>query len=622
MTPYFSSRDPAYRAPVGAVAAGTSVHFRLRLPRHFGVRAAFLLVFAANMPAKRDGMFWAGQPDGDTEWWECDFAPAAAGIYRYGFELTRDDGTAFLVALPDGTANVWRKPGALWQLTCFEKDFKTPDWAAGGIMYQIFPDRFFCSGKPKTAVPADRVLRDDWGGQPMWQPDAAGKVRNDDYFGGDLDGITEKLDYLQSLGVTCLYLNPIFEAHSNHRYDTADYEHLDPLLGDETALATLMRKAKARGMRVLLDGVFSHTGADSKYFNREGRYGDGGAYRDVASPYYPWYHFDRWPDQYASWWGFDTLPELDELAPSFMAYITGENGIVRQRIEKGAGGWRLDVADELPDGFLYALRRAVKAADPDALLLGEVWEDASCKESYGHLRPYLLGRQLDSVMNYPFRDAIFRYMNGGSATDFANSVEQIAENYPPQVLRLLMNHIGTHDTERALTVLAGEPSAGRGRHWQARQRLSAAEREKGVRRLRLATLLQFCLPGVPCIYYGDEAGMEGYRDPFNRGCYPWGSEDTALIAWYKALGAVRRGCSALKEGRFAAVRGNEDIACFVRADESETLLCAVNRAWQPAGLALPAPFENAAPVIGDGRIENGVLSLPAESGGIFLVKTV
>lgn len=620
MTPYFSSRDCAYRAPVGAVAAGTSVHFRLRLPRHFGVRAAFLLVYAANMPTRRDGMFWAGQPDGGTEWWECDFAPADAGIYRYGFELTKDDGTAFLVALADGTADVWRKPGALWQLTCFEKDFKTPDWAAGGIMYQIFPDRFFCSGKPKTDVPADRILRDDWGGQPVWQPDAAGKVRNNDYFGGDLDGITVKLDYLASLGVTCLYLNPVFEAHSNHRYDTADYETIDPLLGDETAFSTLMREAKKRGMRVLLDGVFSHTGADSKYFNREGRYGDGGAYRDVASPYYPWYHFDRWPEQYASWWGFDTLPELDEMTPSFVAYITGDDGIVRQRIRKGAGGWRLDVADELPDGFLYALRRAVKAEDPDALLLGEVWEDASCKESYGHLRPYLLGKQLDSVMNYPFRDAIFRYMNGGGSTEFANAVERIAENYPPQVLRLLMNHIGTHDTERALTVLAGEPSAGRGRHWQAQHHLSAAERESGVRRLRLATLLQFCLPGVPCIYYGDEAGMEGYRDPFNRGCYPWGNEDTALIEWYKTLGAVRRGCAALKEGSFAAVRGNEDIACFVRADETETLLCAVNRAWQPAGLALPAPFENATPVIGDGKIENGVLSLPAESGGIFIVK--
>lgn len=620
MTPYFSSRDSAYRAPVGAVAAGTSVHFRLRLPRYFGVRAAFLLVYAANMPTRRDGMFWAGQPDNDTEWWECDFAPADAGIYRYGFELTKDDGTAFLVALADGTADVWRKPGALWQLTCFEKDFKTPDWAAGGIMYQIFPDRFFCSGKPKTDVPADRILRNDWGGQPVWQPDAAGKVRNNDYFGGDLDGITEKLDHLAALGVTCLYLNPVFEAHSNHRYDTADYEKIDPLLGDETAFSTLMREAKKRGMRVLLDGVFSHTGADSKYFNREGRYGDGGAYRDVASPYYPWYHFDRWPEQYASWWGFDTLPELDEMTPSFMEYITGDDGIVRQRIRKGAGGWRLDVADELPDGFLYALRKAVKTEDPDALLLGEVWEDASCKESYGHLRPYLLGKQLDSVMNYPFRDAILRYMNGGGSTEFANAVERIAENYPPQVLRLLMNHIGTHDTERALTVLAGEPSAGRGRHWQARHRLSAAERESGVHRLRLATLLQFCLPGVPCIYYGDEAGMEGYRDPFNRGCYPWGSEDTALTEWYKKLGAVRRGCSALKEGSFAAVRGNEDIACFVRADENETLLCAVNRAWQPAGLALPAPFENATPVIGDGKIENGVLSLSAESGGIFIVK--
>lgn len=620
MAPYFASRDIAYRAPFGAVEAGVAVHFRILLPRFWGASAAYLLVSAAGQPERRDGMFWAGQPDEHHEWWEVHFTPETPDIYRYGFEIIRSDGRAFLVATPDGTADVWRKEGPRWQLTCYEKDFRTPDWLAGGVFYQIFPDRFAKSGEEKQGVPADRVLREDWGGQPVWCPDAAGRVRNNDFFGGDLKGIEQHLEYLSSLGVTCVYLNPIFEAHSNHRYDTADYEKIDPLLGDTADFRSLTAAAAARGIRVLLDGVFSHTGADSVYFNREGRYGDGGAYRSVASPYYPWYRFHSWPDTYASWWGFETLPEIEETAPAFQAFITGENGVVRRWMREGANGWRLDVADELPDSFIRLLRTAVKQENPDGLLLGEVWEDASNKESYGCLRRYLLGQELDSVMNYPFRNAILRYMNGGGAEEFFNTVEEIVENYPPQVTRLLMNHIGTHDTERALTVLAGEPAGGRGRRWQAGRSLSPAQRASGIRRLKLAAMLQFCLPGVPCIYYGDEAGLEGYRDPFNRGCYPWGKEDGALVDWYRALGRLRREASCLKEGDFAAVRGNADIVCFLRRDERETLLCAVNRSWQPAGLALPAPFENAAPLLGDGDIRDGVLHLPQEAGGIFLVK--
>ena len=286
--------------------------------------------------------------------------------------------------------------------------------------------------------------------------------------------------------------------------------------------------------------MFSHTGADSVYFNRERRYPDEGAYNSLSSPYRSWYQFSHWPREYHSWWGFDTLPEVNELDPAFLRYIAGDAGVLEKWQRDGAAGWRLDVADELPDGFLDALRRRVKATDPQALVLGEVWEDASNKESYGHRRRYLLGRQLDSVMNYPFRQAILRFLLEGGRAHFFDPVLSIIEHYPPQVLRLLMNHIGTHDTERALTLLGGEPSRGRGRSWQAAQTLSPARRQTAVARLKLATLLQFSLPGVPCIYYGDEAGMEGYKDPFNRRTYPWGREDAELLDWYRTLGACRR----------------------------------------------------------------------------------
>ena len=522
MPAFFNSRDLQYRAPFGAVAEHTAVTLRVRMPRDWGCRGVTLSVIQDECPPLEIACGWDGMCGDTHEWWRVSFTPDTAGLYWYAFRVEVAMGEGWLVRQADGTAAYSPdKEGARWQLTCYEDGFTTPDWLAGGVLYQIFPDRFANSGKPKEGVPTDRVRHGSWDEAPEWRPDHNGRVWNNDFFGGDLKGIEEKLDYLQSLGVTCVYLNPIFESHSNHRYDTADYSRIDPLLGDEADLRSLTAAAKKRGIRVMLDGVFSHTGADSIYFNREGRYDGLGAYNSMHSPYAEWYHFTRWPNEYGSWWGFDTLPEVEETAPAFMEYVNGAEGVVAHWLQAGASGWRLDVADELPDEFLDALRHRVKATDPDALVLGEVWEDASNKESYGHRRRYLLGRQLDSVMNYPFRDAIFGFLLGGDSDEFIHSVWNVVENYPPQTLRLLMNHIGTHDTERALTVLGGEPSNGRGRSWQAEQSLSDKQRAVGLRRLQLATLLQFALPGVPCIYYGDEAGLEGYRDPFNRGTYPW-----------------------------------------------------------------------------------------------------
>lgn len=590
MSAFFDSRSLAHRSPFGAVEEGTEVLLRIRMPRSWGCSGAQLLIEPDGRPREQWGMFWAGMDGDEHEWWDIRYTPTAPGVYWYGFQVTLALGTGWLVRRSDGTAGYsYESPGPFWQLTCYEKGFTTPDWLAGGVLYQIFPDRFAASGSQKAGVPTDRVLHTSWDEPPHWQPDAQGRIRNNDYAGGDLDGITQKLPYLAGLGVTCLYLNPIFEAHSNHRYDTADYTHIDPLLGDEAALHRLTAEAARHGIRVLLDGVFSHTGADSVYFNREGRYPPVGAYNTPASPYADWYEFKCWPQEYRSWWGFDTLPEVRELSPDFLAYITGEQGVAARWLREGAAGWRLDVADELPDAFLEALRSRVKATDPDALVLGEVWEDASNKESYGHRRRYLLGRQLDSVMNYPFRQAILLFLTQGGRQSFFDHVLSIVENYPPQVLRLLMNHIGTHDTERALTLLGGEPCRGRGRSWQAQQRMTPEQRTLGLQRLRLATLLQFALPGVPCIYYGDEAGMEGYKDPFNRGTYPWGHEDTALLDWYRQLGAARRECPALVEGDLQPVGSGEEVVCFTRCDNGHTLLCAVNRGQQLHTVLLPAP---------------------------------
>lgn len=617
---YFDSRDERYRSPFGAVSAGTAVRFCICLPRQLGCQGAKLVVDSEALITAEYPMGWREQEGPDREWWEISFTPKTPAIYFYHFRLDTREGVRYLCRAAgdkSGVAVLSHQLIDSYQLTCYAADFTTPDWLVGGIMYQIFPDRFAYSGKPKPNVPGDRILRHDWGGQPVWEPDAQGRVRNNDYFMGDLKGIEQHLDRLEELQVTCLYLNPIFEAHSNHRYDTADYETIDPLLGDEEDFASLCHAARQRGIRIILDGVFSHTGADSKYFNKERRYPTTGAYNSPASPYYSWYRFEHWPDRYAGWWNFDTLPEVDEMNESYLAYITGPGGIAQYWLAAGASGWRLDVADELPDGFLEKLRQAVKSENPDAVIIGEVWEDASNKLSYGHLRRYLLGGQLDSVMNYPFRCSILDFITLGGSDRFFHTVMDILENYPPQVVRILMNIIGTHDTERAITALAGEYSAGRGRRWQASQRLSPEQYRLGVKRMKLASVLQYCLPGVPCIYYGDEAGMEGYRDPFCRGCYPWGQENQELLDWYRQLGRLRRSSPALREGTLIRCPAPEGVVAFERRDGQAVLLCAVNRDETEHTMALPDHWQGHSVQLGEGMIRQNLLILPPYSCAVL-----
>ncbi|MDE6110595.1 MAG: glycoside hydrolase family 13 protein, partial [Eubacterium sp.] len=374
-----------------------------------------------------------------------------------------------------------------------------------------------------------------------------------------LKGIEEKLDYIKELGVSCIYLNPILEENSNNRYDTADYEKIDPLLGTENDLKSLCKKAKEKGISIVLDGVFSHTGCDSKYFNLYSKYDSVGAYNSKASPYFEWYKFTDYPNEYHSWWGIKLLPEIIEENESYREFICGKNGVLRKWLRCGISGWRLDVADELPDIFLDDLRKAVKAENEDAIIIGEVWEDATNKFAYGERRRYLLGEQLDSVMNYPFADAVLNFVKYGGSEGFFNTVMGIVENYPPCVLNVLMNHIGTHDTERAITRLAGENADGYGRDWQHEHNVLSAENyEKGISMMKMASLIQYTLPGVPSLYYGDEVGLQGMKDPFNRACFPWDNMDDALHKWYKRLGEIRNGCKAVVNGSFEPVFSGYD----------------------------------------------------------------
>lgn len=604
----YNSRNTLHKYPFGSVKELQKVTFKVVLPRNINC-SGVSLVIESDYETKKFPFFWLSMQGDDEEWWCLDYIPKEKGLFFYHFEYYTPYGISHIYH--DGSCLGSLNSGdKKWQLTVYSSVFNTPDWLKGGIIYQIFPDRFYKSGKVKKDVPSDRKMRYDWGGEPEWKPNSDGKVLNNDYFGGDLKGIEEKLSYLKSLSVSCIYLNPIFEAQSNHRYDTADYSKIDTVLGDESDFKSLCEKAQKYGISIILDGVFSHTGDDSIYFNKYGRYKSIGAYNSKESPYYNWYKFSDWPNKYSSWWGIDILPEVTEENDDFLEFITGKNGIARKWLKLGAKGWRLDVADELPDAFLDAFRTAVKDEQEDALILGEVWEDASNKCSYSQRRRYLQGAQLDSVMNYPFAQAVVSFVRSGHPEGFTDKIMTVLENYPKCVVDVLMNHIGTHDTMRAITQLAGESCEYRDRSWQSKNKLSCEQYEKGVKLMKIASAVLYMLPGVPSIYYGDEAGMEGYKDPFNRGCYPWGKENKELVNWYKSLGKIRNEAHCLKEGAFHTVSEMLGCLAFTRSSDVDELFIIANRNEHKIDYYLPESWHNAKCVL-SGKMLNGKVLVEA-----------
>ena len=573
---FFNSRLPRYKTPFGAIAAGTPVTLRLDVPGSFGYVDPHLVLTKDREDPVHYRMEYTGQSDGVNHF-AVTVTPTTSGLYFYYFDLYTD------------FRKICRGPGAegrltwvledSWQLTVYEPDFQTPDWIKSGTMYQIFPDRFYEGDPDKTMPFADRIYRADKEGEPyFWPTEQPEGYLNMDYFGGDFLGIQKKLPYLKGLGVTCIYLNPIFEAHANHRYNTADYLKADPLLGTNEDFAALCKEASRQGIRIILDGVFSHTGSDSRYFNREGRYGPGGAYRDRHSPYRSWYDFDSgYACGYRSWWGFETLPEVEEESPSYIDFVCGPGGVIDTWLGLGASGFRLDVADELPDDFIEKIRAAVKAHGADKLLIGEVWEDATTKEGWGRRRTYLRGHGLDTTMNYPFRNAAIDFVRGADAAAVADAILSICENYPKPALDCAMNFLSTHDTERASPAIADEPTNGRDRFWQSGRRIPLSRMDDAVRRELLAYALLFTLPGVPCIYYGDEIAMQGYRDPFNRAYYDWNSTERRLRGPLANLAELRRSCDAFKGGAIEWVEAAGDVLHFRRVGRTQTAEIILNR---------------------------------------------
>ena len=586
----FDSKQLTFKAPFGTLVPEQSCTLNIHIPATVGAVGAVCVFHNQDGTPAYEFPMSLHTKQGAYDIFRTSFSLPEPGLFFYHFRIQKKD-NSFRLFKQGNDTNM--EAGDSWQLSCVPADFSTPDWSKGAVIYQVFPDRFYKSGEcDLTGKLEPYTVHKTWDEEVAWQPTPEGLVLNNDFYGGNFKGITEKMDYIASLGTTILYLNPISKSFSSHRYDTGDYKTPDPMLGTEEEFTAMCDAAHKYGIKVVLDGVYSHTGSNSLYFDKNRTFGGKGAYNSKQSPFYSWFTFHSYPDSYNCWWNFDTLPTVKKMDPAFVEYIiTGSDSVVEHWLKLGADGYRLDVVDELPNEFVKLLKERIRQIRPDALLIGEVWEDASNKEAYGIRRRYFVDGVLDSCMNYPFRTAILNFLrerDDGSA--LRDTVMTIAENYPPQVFLSNMNMLGTHDTPRILTALVDDFDGSR--EEKAKRHLSHNQRHLAIQRLLLASTLQYTLPGAPSLYYADETGMEGYKDPFNRRTYPWGKENRLLLEHHKQLGRLRKENDTLRLGDIEFFQAGDQKIGFSRSYGGKKIRVYINRStdsWEiPAGKVLYA----------------------------------
>lgn len=577
----YDSKNEIFKTPFGCLKEREECTINIRIPLSCHTKKVWLC-----FEGQREMRLYMEKTDikDSYETYSVTFSLKERGLYFYYFNIETEMSVFDL--FKEGFSDTNICIGEKWQVSCVPEDFLTDDFFKGQVMYQIFPDRFSKSGECDLS----EKLTPFWihkspKESPHFLSDEKGEILNNDFFGGNLKGITGKLPYLKELGVGVIYLNPIFKAFSNHRYDTCDYKKVDPMLGTEEDFKILCTKAHSLGIKIILDGVFSHTGADSVYFDIKNRFKTG-VMSNANSPFKSWYNKNSKGD-FEYWWGIGTLPCVDELSKEFVEYVvTGEDSVIKHWMHLGADGFRLDVADELPDEFIKLLHTEVHKTSPSAIVIGEVWEDASNKISYGVRRRYFTDGELDSVMNYPMRDAIINLVTDKISTrDFAYRIMEICENYPEDVLHSLMNSLSTHDTPRIMTVLSGAP-LDMERKKSAEYVLSPLEEERAFSLIKPAVVLQFFLPGSASIYYGDENGTFGFGDPFNRGFFDWENTENEISDFYRKLAKIKNETPALKDGRLNVLSKEDNILVMERTKGDSSLCLAMN--FSPYSLRLNA----------------------------------
>ncbi|MDK2587006.1 glycoside hydrolase family 13 protein [Romboutsia sedimentorum] len=548
------------KAPFGALKKRQSMRISVASDENYNIQDISWVILKENVVLSKKSLvreskkYYRGEFDGFDE----------IGVYFYYFEVDIEingeiQKKYYGKNMEDGNVCEYTHENInKYQITVYD-DYKVPKWYKNGIMYHIFVDRFNNGNRSKkpTDTKENSFIYGNWSDTPMYIKDSDGDIIRWDFHGGNLKGIIDKLGYLKKLGISIIYLSPIFEASSNHKYDTGDYKKIDSMFGDEEVFKELIDKAQKKGISIVLDGVFSHTGADSKYFNKYGKYEELGAYQSQSSKYSPWYNFKQHPNEYECWWDIKALPNVDELEDSYMDYIIRDkDSVIKKWTSMGVKGWRLDVADELPTEFIKTLKKELNELDSEAILTGEVWEDASNKVSYGERRSYLLGGQLDSVMGYPFRQNLLSFLkNDITSKQLNNKFMEIKENYPCEAFKSNLNLLGTHDVARIKTELNDD-----------------------CEMLKLAVGVQMTFEGVPYIYYGDEAGVCGGTDPDNRRTYPWKNEDEDMIEFYKESINTRKKYEILMHGETKFIdTKNADVFAFIRYIEEEKMLIVINR---------------------------------------------
>ncbi len=568
--------DPLlFKCPKGPIAKGQQSKIELCVDKNAGVREVYLMIkhddendyFYEEMHKKNcensKEMF---------EKYEKTLNFSRSGHFWFNFKLNFDGYSMYVSKTYDNYSYVSYDKGEDFLQLVTEEEYTSNNSMQGGVIYQIFVDRFCKVGEVQPRTPL--VLRKDWGGAIKKNTDNPILI-NEEVFGGNFKGIISKLDYLESLGVTVIYMCPISEAYSNHKYDTANYMQIDDMFGSEADFVELVSKAKAKGIQIVLDGVYNHTGSDSIYFNKKGRYKTLGAYQSKKSKYHKWFDFINYPEVYESWWGIDTLPRVRGNCTAYHDYIAGNGGVIEKFMKLGVSGIRLDVVDELSNEFVNKISNKIKEFGKDKVIMGEVWEDAGTKIAYSSRRKYFAENQLNSVMNYPVKESLLKYIKTGEPFDLVATIRMIQNNYPKVVQDNLMNFLTTHDTVRFRSEL---------------QTIAGGDDEVADKLMKLASAVSYTMLGVPSIFYGDEYGMQN-NDGSSRGCFDWENYQNDTLLWYQKLAQIRK-LSVMKDGDINILLSKNGKFVYERVNDTERVLVLTNMRGEDLRVRLNGEFES------------------------------